>query len=282
MTKISRSAGKSAVAAAAYRTATRLRDPRTGDVHDFIRRRRGVLAVGRVGWDGDTQSLWAAVETSETRKNSTTAREIVVALPAELSAEDSAALTHAFARTLRSRHGVAVEWAMHAPGRGGDQRNRHAHIMATTRRSDGRRLGEKARELDARDTGPQHVAAWRQEWERLVNEALGRAGLSARVDSRSHKAKGDGLEPVPHLGPAVVAMERRGIKTTVGERHRKAIERNRQRLAELVTRKAAARLGRMVPSAVLMPPRPLPVLGKELRRIQRQVERTTLGERDRG
>ena len=136
---ISRSQGRSATGAAAYRSGTRIDDERTGTVHDY-RRRRGVeatfllLPADAPDWASDRARLWNAAEQAETRKNSTVAREFEIALPAELDAGERRRLAADFARELVARHGCAADVAIHRPGRTGDQRNHHAHILLTTRR----------------------------------------------------------------------------------------------------------------------------------------------------
>ena len=89
-TMISRSAGRSATAAAAYRSASHIEDHRTGLSFDY-RARSGVDHVEILApahapdWAQDRAALWNAVEAAETRKNSQVAREIRVALPTELN-----------------------------------------------------------------------------------------------------------------------------------------------------------------------------------------------------
>ncbi|HXQ24574.1 MAG TPA: MobA/MobL family protein, partial [Candidatus Acidoferrales bacterium] len=129
---VSRSKGQSATASAAYRTATRIKDERTGEIWDF-RRKRGVvhrevvLPAGAPMWANNRENLWNAAEASETRKNSTVAREFEVALPSELRPNDRRRLAMAYARAIAERHRCAVDVAIHVPGRGGDTRNHHAH-----------------------------------------------------------------------------------------------------------------------------------------------------------
>lgn len=195
----SRSAGRSAVAACAYRTGTCLTDERTGLVHDYTRRSgvehtELVLPAGAgEGWD--RERLWNAAEAAEVRKNSTVAREFELGLPHELSAEGRQALVRGFAQELAARHGVAVDMAIHAPDREGDNRNHHAHVLVTTRRLGPDGFGEKTRELDARATGPGLVEEWRGRWAALSNIALERAGSLERVDHRSLEAqRADALE----------------------------------------------------------------------------------------
>ena len=136
---IGRSAGRSATAAAAYRAGVEITDERTGLVHDYTRKQGVehsalVVPADAPAWANDRAALWNAAEQAETRKNSTVAREYEIALPAELSAEARRELALGLAREISERHGVAVDVAIHAPGREGDQRNHHAHLLTTTRR----------------------------------------------------------------------------------------------------------------------------------------------------
>lgn len=209
---ISRSAGRSATAAAAYRAGAEIVDERTGEIHDY--RRKGgvesavlVLPADAPEWASERAKLWSAAEVSETRKNSTVAREFEIALPSELSAQERAKLAHDFAREIVERHGCAADVAIHAPGRGGDNRNHHAHILCTTRQLTADGFGAKCRELDDRKTG--EVDRWRERFAQLQNDSLERAGMAERVDHRSLKDQGIDREPTVHLGPAASGYERR-------------------------------------------------------------------------
>ena len=72
---------------------------------------------------------------AETRKNARVARDILVALPVELNAEQRLGLVRGFSQELSDRYGFAVDVAIHAPRDfpGSDPRNFHAHLLATTR-----------------------------------------------------------------------------------------------------------------------------------------------------
>lgn len=220
---ISRKAGRSSTGAAAYRAAARIHDLRTGEIFDFTRK-RGVLhrelvvPDGAPAWALDRQALWNAAEKAETRKNSTVGREFEIALPAELGARERQALVMNFARELVARHGMAVDVAIHAPHRHGDQRNYHAHLLCSTRRLTAEGFREKTRELDDLWKGPAEVTRWRGRWADLQNEFLAEHGLSARVDHRNLKDQGIDRAPTHHKGPAVMGMERRGLETTIGRR----------------------------------------------------------------
>jgi hypothetical protein len=221
---ISRASGRSAVAAAAYRSGTELTDERTGLTHDFTRK-GGVESANTFLPDGSTvdrEHLWNAAEGAEKRKDARTAREWEVALPAELSKEQRQELAHGFARELASRYGVAADCAIHAPGKEGDQRNYHAHILTTTRlviSSDENgqvQMGDKS-DLELSDkklaerglcTGADQIKSLREEWANRCNASLERAQVTERVDHRSHAERGIETEPGRHLGPAGTALQR--------------------------------------------------------------------------
>jgi len=231
---VSRSAGRSATAAAAYRAAEKIVDQRTGLTHDYTRKTGVVLAelvlpAGAPEWAGSREELWNAAEAAEKRKNSTVAREFEIALPCELDDQQRAALAHKFARELVKKHGFAADVCIHRPGVGGDKRNHHAHILTTTRRLTADGFTEKCRELDAKATGPALVVAWRERLAELTNEALAAAGHSARVDHRSHAARGLDTEPTIKLGSAASALERKAQAAAAasGQQYQPATERGR-------------------------------------------------------
>lgn len=186
---ISRSSGRSATAAAAYRNAERILDKRTGLVHDYSRR-SGVDHVESFAPAGlapqSSTELWNKAEAAETRSNARVAREVLVALPHELDQEQRRDLARSIAQDLANRYGVAGSFAVHAPDREGDQRNHHVHILMTTRRLESSgQLGEKTRELDDLKQGPVEVEWVRTMVEDQTNNLLDYVGLSCSVDRRS-------------------------------------------------------------------------------------------------
>lgn len=225
---VKRSAGRSATAAAAYRSASVIACEREGREHDYTAK-RGVEACFILApdyapeWAQDRAALWNAAEARETRSNSVTAREWELALPSELSDAARIDIARAFAQQLVERYGVAADVAIHAPHREGDQRNHHAHILTTTRVLSAEGLTDKTRILDAASTGGPEIEAMRGVWAELQNHALELAGQVERVDHRSLEAQreealslGDvlkaeelGREPELKLGPAANAIERR-------------------------------------------------------------------------
>lgn len=224
---ISRSAGRSATAAAAYRAGELIHDKRTGEVHDYSRK-KGIEYSEIITSDGTTitrENLWNAAEEAEKRKDAKVAREWEIALPSELSKDHQRELARSFARELVDRYGVAADLCIHAPSKGSDARNQHAHILTTTRVFDAGQLGAKTRVLDSPKTSGKEVEAVRQLWAVMVNLALERAGHEARVSHKSLEAQGINREPTCHLGPTATAMERRGIQTERGNLNRvKAVQ----------------------------------------------------------
>src|ERR1022692_2882420 len=126
------------------------------------------------------------------------------------------------AAELVERYHVAVSVAIHAPGRQGDDRNYHAHILFTTRDMLPDGLGKKTRVLDDRKTGPQEVLKLRELAADIINESLAAVNADIRVDHRSFKDRGIEQEPTTHLGPSATEMERRGEPSERGEINRQA------------------------------------------------------------
>ena len=231
---VSRSAGRSVVAAAAYRLGECLHDERYQTVHDYTRRRGvectfTVAPVDAPEWAHNAGALWNAAERAETRKNSTLAREVELALPSLLEPAERERIAERFAEALVERYNVAVSVAIHNPGRHGDDRNYHAHILFTTREMTPAGLGKKTRVLDDRKTGPKEVTKLRELAADIINEHLAAANADIRVDHRSFKERGIDREPTTHLGPAAAEMERRGEQTDRGDMNRQALRSTARR-----------------------------------------------------
>ena len=197
-TMISRSQGRSATAAAAYRVAERIEDRRTGLTFDYAARggvdHTEILAPDHApDWVRDRSELWNRVEESETRKNSQVAREVRVALPDELTHAQRVALVRDYAQAQFVDRGMVADIALHAPGREGDERNHHAHILLTTRELDaegsvpGGGFTTKNRDWNKVEV----LEGWREAWARDSNAALERAGIEDRVDHRTLVAQRD-------------------------------------------------------------------------------------------
>ena len=214
----SRANGRSATAAAAYRACARIACDRENRVHDY-RAKGGLEATGIVApagapaWAHDRARLWNAAELRERngarganagawKMEAMVAREILFGFPAELSPAGRAALADRIARHLVDAHGVAVDWAIHAPGKLGDHRNHHCHMMFSTRRMTAAGLDAKTREWNSREGGGRTVAAIRATLAGMMNEALAGEGVTGvHVEHRSLKARGIGRTPTKHMGP---------------------------------------------------------------------------------
>lgn len=189
---ISRSQGRSATAAIAYRVAERIEDRRTGLVFDYAKRggvdHTEILAPDHApDWVSDRSELWNRVEEAETRKNSQVAREVRVALPAELTHAQRVELVRDFAQEQFVDRGMVADIALHAPGRDGDDRNHHAHILLTTREIDPEGFTTKNRDWNKVEL----LEDWREAWARSANLTLERAGIEERIDHRTLEAQRD-------------------------------------------------------------------------------------------
>ncbi|MBU2956796.1 MobA/MobL family protein [Paracoccus sp. C2R09] len=189
---ISRSQGRSATAAIAYRVAERIEDRRTGLVFDYAKRggvdHTEILAPDHApDWVSNRSELWNRVEEAETRKNSQVAREVRVALPAELTHAQRIELVRDFAQEQFVDRGMVADIALHAPGRDGDDRNHHAHILLTTREIDPEGFTTKNRDWNKVEL----LEDWREAWAQGANLALERAGIEERIDHRTLEAQRD-------------------------------------------------------------------------------------------
>jgi len=227
---IQRSQGRSAVAAAAYRSATNLVDERLAMEFAFagkagVEHAEILLPEGAPGPFRDREILWNAAERKEARKDAVPAREVLLALPHELDFEHRRALVRAFVAEHITARGMIADVAMHQPGQEGDQRNFHAHILVTTRHVGPDGFGKK----EPAWWSPHQVRDWRQGWAEIQNEHL-RRHLGPEAPQVSHlslAAQGLDRDPTEHLGPAATALERKDRRTDRGERNRDVDARNR-------------------------------------------------------
>ena len=131
---VSRGAGRSAVAASAYLSCSRLYNDYDGIQHDYTKKQGLVWQqvflpeYAPQEWK-DHEQLWNAVEEVETAKDSRLAREFVVALPIELSCQEQIELLHEFIREQFVSDGMCADAAIHDT----DGHNPHAHILLTVR-----------------------------------------------------------------------------------------------------------------------------------------------------
>ena len=285
---ISRGAGRSAIAAASYRAGERLRDQRTGRLHNYAKRTDvshteiflpSRLRAADVPWASDRERLWNAAEASERPRNARLAREYMIALPAELDAAQRLQLARRLALELADRYNVAVDLAMHDPRTGSDPRNYHAHLLASSREIGASGFGAKAGlDMESEDrrrrglpVGIAEIKAIRERWAQLNNEAFAAAGLDVRVDHRSLRAQGIDREPQPKIPFAAMQMERRGLRSEVADRIRhRWRDRVRARLArsappdlEAVRRQGREAWLALREQAVVAPPAAAPAAGRK-------------------
>lgn len=243
---VSRASGRSAVAAAAYRSGEMLTNDRDGMTHDYTARGgvedTFIVAPEGAAWAQDRAVLWNAAEAAENRKNSVVAREWEVALPDELSVEARRALAAGFAAELVERYGVVADVAIHAPHVAGDERNHHAHILTTTRQAGADGLGAKTRSLDMSTSG--EIEVMRASWADRVNDALELEQVAARVDHRSYARQGAGIEPTEHVGVQATGMERRAEREAArtGQDYEPVTERGQENAAVMAGRLVAERV----------------------------------------
>jgi len=215
---ISRSAGRSAIAAAAYRAGERLRDDRTGQMHDYSRKayveHREIMAPKTAPeWMRDRAALWSGVEAAEKRKDAQLAREVHFALPRELDRAERVELIRDFCQREFVARGMIADVAIHNPsGRDGGEQP-HAHVMLTTRVLTGDGFGAKDREWNDKAL----YEGWREGWAEHANLALERKGSRERIDHRSFAERGIDREPEPKLGPKAARLERAEMRAAANE-----------------------------------------------------------------
>lgn len=228
---ISRSSGRSAVAAAAYRGAERLHDERLDRDHDFTNKDGVVhsemmLPEGAPEEFADREKLWNAVEAAEKRKDAQLSREVEFAIPRELTKEQGIELARDFVEAEFVEKGMIADLNVHWDIGADGQPKPHAHVMLTMREVGKDGFGAKVRDWNKAEL----VEQWRERWAEHVNERLAELDIDARVDHRSLQAQGIALEPQDKIGPAASRMGERGLEAERIEEHRAVAQRNGERV----------------------------------------------------
>jgi hypothetical protein len=265
---IQRAAGRSAVAAAAYRAGVLLTDERLAMEFDFAAKdgiqHAEIMAPASAPLAyRDRQALWNAAEQAEGRKDAVPARELLLALPHELDFAQRRELVREFVAEHLVARGMIADVAMHEPGKQGDQRNYHAHILVTTRAVGPAGFGRK----DTSWRTPQQVRDWRAGWAKIQNEHLQRAlGPDApQVSHLSLAERGVDRAPTVHLGPSATALERKNIASERGEQNRDVSARNtKAREIRLDYQQTADRIATAAPMISV----PLPKLVAEAAKVR--------------
>lgn len=244
---VQRSKGRTATAAAAYRSGSRIHCERTGETHDYTRK-QGIELTSLLfpadapEWAEDRAKLWNAAEKREKHPRAQTAREVEIAFPSEFSPEQRREAGLAIGSMIVERYGVAADLCWHKPSRNGDERNHHIHILLTTRRfENGEWAKNKDRTLDdLYGKGAEEVTSLRQGIADTLNNIATRDGLQVYVEHLSFEKRGLDQEATQHVGATATEMERRGIKTDIGNQNREILERNKERQMLHVKQKAVA------------------------------------------
>ena len=228
---ITRAKGSSALASAAYRSASRLLDERLNRHHDFTHK-TGVVHSEVLAPEGvpdefrDREGLWNAVEAAEKRRDAQLAREIEFAIPRELTQAQGIELARSFiVREFVARGMIAdlnVHWDV---GKDGEPKP-HAHVMLTTRSVDSRGFGAKVRAWNRTEL----LKEWREGWGTHVNGHLAELGIEARIDHRSFKAQGIDLDPQHKIGPAAARMATEGLEADRLDEHHEIARANGGRI----------------------------------------------------
>ena len=281
---VSREKGRSAVAASAYLSCSKILNDYDGVQHDYTRKKGLVwqevfLPENAPTERQDRSVLWNAVEESEKTKDSRLAREFVVALPIELNKSEWQKLLTEFIQEQFVSDGMCADVSIHDPHPPGH--NPHAHIMLTVRPLDEQgkwqhktekkylcvRNGEekgftatefKTAQVDGwekqyhykvgrkkvymppseaekhgyerankhpkstkygrqnpiaeRWNSDEQLLVWREKWADVTNKYLAQyPWIDARIDHRSHAARGLDEQPTIHEGVTARALEKKGI-----------------------------------------------------------------------
>ncbi len=229
---IGRKAGSSAVASAAYRSASRLRDERIDRVQDFSGKRGVVHSEVMLpenapeAWS-DRERLWNDVEAFEVRKDAQLAREVEFAFPREMTQAQGIELARDFAQAEFVDQGMIADLNVHWDIGEDGMPKPHAHVMLTMRSVDENGFGQKVRDWNRTEM----VERWRERWADHVNERLAELDIDARIDHRSLEAQGIGLEPQSQIGAPAQRIEGEGIEAADrADMHREIARNNGDRI----------------------------------------------------
>ncbi len=228
---ISRANGSSAVASAAYRSASRLHDQRIDRNHDFTNKSGVVhsevlLPDGAPERLGDRAALWNEVEATELRKDAQLAREVEFAIPRELNQQQGVELVRDFVQAEFVETGMIADLNVHWDIGADGLAKPHAHVMLTMREVGEDGFGKKVRAWNETE----QLNQWRERWASHVNERLAELDIDASVDHRSFKAQGIELLPQNKIGPAASRMDRDGLELERIADHAAIAHRNGERI----------------------------------------------------
>ncbi|NTB21397.1 Ti-type conjugative transfer relaxase TraA, partial [Agrobacterium tumefaciens] len=255
---VSRGSGRSVVLSAAYRHCAKMEYEREARTIDYTRKQgllheEFVLPANAPEWarsliadrsvSGAVEAFWNKVEAFEKRADAQLARDLTIALPLELSAEQNIALVRDFVENHILAKGMVADWVYHEnPG------NPHIHLMTTLRPLSDESFGSKKVAVIGEDGQPVRTKSgkilyelWagstddfnvlRDGWFERLNHHLALGGIDLKIDGRSYEKQGINLEPTIHLGVGAKAIERkaeqRGVRPEL-----ERVELNEQRRSE--------------------------------------------------
>lgn len=250
VTQIKRSAGQSAVAAAAYRAGEKLHSEYYGEDSDYTR--KGGVICSEILLPShappeyaDRETLWNAVEKAECGKKAQLAYSFDIALQNEFSMDENVGLARQFLSDNFVSRGMVADFAVHQPDKeDGGISNPHFHVMCPIRpiEPDGKWGNKQRREYVLDEHGervldeagnyvfnavpttdwgkPETLETWRHAWAELCNAKFAEKGLDCWIDHRSYERQGIEQIPTVHEGPSVRAMEAKGIHTDKGDLNR--------------------------------------------------------------
>ena len=261
---ISRGKGKTATAAAAYRSGTKIVDDEFGETHDYTRKGGVVfseilLCVNAPSKYSDRQTLWNEVQKIEKQKNAQLCREVEVALPIEFPRDEQIEVVREYIKKNFTDKGMIADWSLHNKSDG----NPHAHILLTMRplkqngewgakRKDSYALDDNGNRIPVIDpkTGKQKIGArgrkmwerisiqstdwndqtkaeeWRKSWADICNEHL---KGQAHIDHRSYARQGKEQLPMLHESYAARKIVKRGGYSYIIEYNEQVRKFNRER-----------------------------------------------------
>ena len=261
---ISRGKGKTATAAAAYRSGTKIVDDEFGETHDYTRKRGVVfseilLCINAPSTYSDRQTLWNEVQKIEKQKNAQLCREVEVALPIEFPRDEQIEVVREYIKKNFTDKGMIADWSLHDKSDG----NPHAHILLTMRplkqngewgakRKDSYALDDNGNRIPVIDpkTGKQKIGArgrkmwerisiqstdwndqtkaeeWRKSWADICNEHL---KGQAHIDHRSYARQGKEQLPMLHESYAARKIVKRGGYSYIIEYNEQVRKFNRER-----------------------------------------------------
>lgn len=255
-TQIKRSAGQSAIAAAAYRAGEKLFSTYYNEYSDYTQ--KGGVVHSEIFLPAyappeycDRAALWNAVEHFEKHPQAQLAYSFDIALQNELTMDENIELARAFVQNCFVDRGMIADLAVHAPEKENGIQNPHFHVLTTMRplNKDGTFGQKQQREYMLNENGerirdesrnyvfnavhttdwhkPETLEAWRAKWCEIVNAKFAEKKLDCRIDHRSYARQGIDQIPTVHEGPNVRKMEAKGIRTEKGSLNRWIAATNR-------------------------------------------------------